>query len=68
MRDDSHLKPYEASPVFKDGRSSRPRVAGTVGHSDQPHRAAAVLTGMNPDGQPAAVVPIPLTPARTARH
>ena len=62
MRDDSHLKPYEASPVFKDGRSSRPLVAGTVAHRDQPQVETVFLTGMNPDGQPTAEVPIPITP------
>ena len=62
MRDDSHLKPYEASPVFKDGRSSRPLVAGTVPHRDQAQVDTAFLTGMTADGQPTAELPIPITP------
>ena len=61
MRDDSRLKPYEASPIFKDGRSSRPLVDGTVAHSDAPNQSVAFETGMNPDGQPTADFPLPVT-------
>lgn len=63
MRDDSHLKPFERSPVFKDGRSARPLVAGTVAHRGEGALLATpFLTGMNPDGQPTAEFPIPITP------
>jgi mono/diheme cytochrome c family protein len=62
MRDDSHLKPYERSPVFKDGRSARALVAGTVPHSDQAQVSTQYLTGLNPDGQPTADFPLPITP------
>lgn len=61
MRDDSHLKPYETSPVFKDQRSSRPLVSGTVPHSETPQLETPFLTGMNADGQPTAEFPIPIT-------
>jgi mono/diheme cytochrome c family protein len=62
MRDDSHLKPFERSPVFKDGRSSRPLVAGTVSHREGEAPSAAMVTGMNADGQPTADFPLPVTP------
>ncbi len=61
MRDDSHLKPFEASPVFKDGRSSRPLVPGTVPHVEGANTSLQFTTGMNPDGQPTADFPLPVT-------
>lgn len=61
MRDDSHLKPYEASPVFADHRSSRPIVAGTVPHTDGQRLSDVFLTGKTPDGQPTAEFPLPIT-------
>lgn len=62
MRDNSRIKPYEHSPVFADGRSSRPLVPGTVPHRPEfgdPN--SALLTGFNPDGQPTAELPLPVT-------
>jgi mono/diheme cytochrome c family protein len=61
MRDNSRVKPLEPSPVFADGRSSRPRIEGTVSHRQQAQLDPAVLTGMGDDGQPIANVPIPIT-------
>ena len=62
MRDDSRVKPYEQSPVFADGRSSRPLVPGTVPHRpDATDPNSALLTGFNPDGQPTADLPVPVT-------
>ena len=62
MRDDSRLKPLEGSPVFKDGRSSRPLVAGTVPHRPGTPATTEFATGMTADGQPTATLPVPLTP------
>jgi len=62
MRDDSRVKPYEKSPVFADGRSSRTLVPGTVAHRPgalDPN--SALLTGFNADGQPTADLPLPVT-------
>ncbi|MBK6316950.1 MAG: cytochrome c [Blastocatellia bacterium] len=62
MRDDSCVKPYEKSPVFADGRSSRTLVPGTVAHRPgalDPN--SALLTGFNADGQPTADLPLPVT-------
>lgn len=62
MRDNSRIKPYEESPVFADGRSSRPLVPGTVAHRpDAIDPNSALLTGFNPDGQPTAELPVPVT-------
>lgn len=62
MRDDSRIKPFEPSPVFADGRSSRPFVPGTVARrTDQPV-TVAMQTGKGPDGQPIAEIPVPITP------
>ena len=62
MRDNSRLKPYEQTPVFADGRSSRPLVPGTVAHRPEvTDPNSALLTGFNPDGQPTADLPVPGT-------
>jgi mono/diheme cytochrome c family protein len=62
MRDDSRLKPYEGSPIFKDGRSSRPLVPGTVAHRADAAPSTELLTGMTAEGQPTAALPMPITP------
>lgn len=62
MRDNSRVKPYESTPVFADGRSSRPLVPGTVPHRPgAPDPTAALLTGFLPDGQPTAEIPVKVT-------
>lgn len=62
MRDNSRVKPYEGSPIFADGRSSRPLVPGTIPHRpDMVDPSSALLTGFNSDGQPTADLPVPVT-------
>jgi len=59
MQDDSRLKPYEASRFFKDGRTARPLVEGTIarGHlKDDEH----LYTGRI-NGEFAETFPFPIT-------
>jgi mono/diheme cytochrome c family protein len=58
MRNDARLKPLEPSPVFDDGRSSRPLQPGTVARG-QLREDDAFYTGMK-DGQPVAEIPVPV--------
>lgn len=61
MRNDSRLKPLEGSPVFADGRSSRPLVPGVVAQHDKAILPSALTTGMGDDGEPVAEIPIKVT-------
>ena len=54
MRDDSRLKPYEASPVFADGSSARPIDPNAVARSQSVDLA---LTSGKQDG--AVVIGLP---------
>lgn len=56
MRNDSRLKAYEGSEVFKDGRSARPIPQGTVAR-DHLKVDEAKYAGTNPNGQPVATIP-----------
>jgi mono/diheme cytochrome c family protein len=62
MRNDSRLKPFEPSPVFADGRSSRQFVPGTVAHRADRPVDVALTQGVGQDGQPIATIPVPITP------
>jgi mono/diheme cytochrome c family protein len=55
MRDDSRLKPYEASPVFTDGSSARPIDPNTVARSQAVDLA---LTSGKQNGAVVAAFPI----------
>ncbi len=59
MHDQPRFEPLEGSPLFEDGRASRPRVAGTVARGERgwdPH-----LMEGRVDGELASTLPFPLT-------
>lgn len=65
MYDQPKYTPLTASTFFKDGRASRPLVAGTVAHG---HLDADVLFYTGKDGNaPASVFPFPVTAEVLAR-
>jgi mono/diheme cytochrome c family protein len=55
MRDDSRLKPYEASPIFADGSSARPIDPNAVARSQS---VDLLLTSGKQDGAVVAAFPI----------
>ena len=55
MRDDSRLKPYEASPIFADGTSARPIDPNTVARSQS---VDLMLTSGKQDGAVVSAFPI----------
>jgi mono/diheme cytochrome c family protein len=67
MRDDARLKPLEPSPLFTDGRSSRPIEPGTVARTNlradrsAAEPAPAVPNGKGLDGNPSNDFPYPVT-------
>lgn len=62
MRDGGRIKPFEATPVFQDGRTARQFVPGTVAHRADIPNNLALTTGKGLDGQPIAEIPVPITP------
>jgi mono/diheme cytochrome c family protein len=61
MHDQPKFEPLEASSLFVDGRSSRAPVEGTVARG-QLREDAHLYQGLQPDGQPVATFPYPMTP------
>jgi len=64
MRDDSRLKPYEASPVFADGSSARPIDPNAVARSQSVDLA---LTSGKQEGAVVAAFPITVNSDTVAR-
>jgi mono/diheme cytochrome c family protein len=64
MRDDSRLKPYEASPVFGDGTSARPIDPNTVARSQSVDLA---LTSGKQNGAVVSAFPITVDSDTVAR-
>ena len=60
MHDQPKPKPYRASDFFADGRSSRPRVEGTVARGEGVIDAH-LQTGKTADGKLAETFPFPVT-------
>lgn len=65
MHDQPRYESLEASPFFRDGRASRPRLAGTVARGET-DAASPFLTG-KVGGEPIAVRPVATTPALLVR-
>src|SRR5215207_11758037 len=64
MRDDSRLKPYEASPVFADGSSARPLEPNVLARSQSVDIA---LTSGKQDGTVVSAFPIKVESATVTR-
>jgi mono/diheme cytochrome c family protein len=64
MRDDSRLKPYEASPIFADGTSARPIDPNTVARSQS---IDLVLISGKQDGAVVSAFPITVDSATVTR-
>src|SRR5688500_18353206 len=64
MRDDSRLKPYEASPVFADGSSARPIDANAQARGQS---VDVVLSSGKQDGALVSAFPIPVDRETIAR-
>lgn len=64
MRDDSRLKPYEASPIFADGSSARPIDPNAVARSQSVDIA---LTSGKQDGAVVSAFPVTVDGATVAR-
>src|SRR5829696_3554076 len=64
MRDDSRLKPYEASPVFADGSSARPIEPNVLARSQSVDIA---LTSGKQDGTIVSAFPIKVDSATVTR-
>ena len=64
MRDDSRLKPYEASPVFANGSSARPIDPNAVARSQSVDLA---LTSGKQDGAVVSAFPVTVDSATVAR-
>jgi mono/diheme cytochrome c family protein len=65
MHDQPRFEPLEASTLFADGRSSRPRVAGTVARGEREHDAHFQEGRVN--GELAATFPVEITRDLLAR-
>jgi mono/diheme cytochrome c family protein len=63
MVDQPRYDPYEASPLFADGRSARPLQPGTVAYAAEGSLNAndPALTGLDETGQPAQGFPASVT-------
>ena len=66
MDDQPKLQPQAESRFFYDGAGMRPPVPGTVARGEL-DEDVAFHTGMGPDGQPLATIPIPTDEALSAR-
>lgn len=62
MYDQPKYEPMEASPFFRDGRSARAQVPGTVARG-QLREDAHFYTGKMANGNPVAAFPFPVTRA-----
>jgi hypothetical protein len=60
MHDQPKFEPLERTVIFDDERSSRQPVAGTVARG-QLGSDPVYTTGLGPDGQPVATLPVPVT-------
>ena len=65
MKDQPRYEPYEESPFFKDGRSERPLVEGTVARGEL--REDVLLNTGRQDGKLADLFPFEVTPEILAR-
>jgi cytochrome c len=59
MYQQKRYNPLSPNPFFADGRSSRPRIEGTVVHGD--HSEDGVMSTGKIDGKPVDVFPFPVT-------
>ncbi|MGA9120070.1 MAG: cytochrome c [Bacteroidota bacterium] len=59
MYEQKRYNPLSTNDFFRDGRSSRPRVEGTVVHGD--HSTDGVISTGKVDGKPVNVFPFPVT-------
>jgi mono/diheme cytochrome c family protein len=60
MHDQAKMKPYRQSRFFQDGQGSRLPVEGTVARG-QLRENETYFTGMTPDGEMLAEIPVPVT-------
>ena len=65
MHDQPRFEPLEATPFFADGRSSRPRVPGTIARGEREYDAHFLEGRVN--GELATQFPAPVTSAMLAR-
>ena len=66
MVDQARYDPLEASPLFADGRSARPLVAGAVPYSGDGSANDPVMTGQNENGEPLTGFPVTVDEALVA--